>query len=93
MAQQVKNLTRIHDDAGLICGLIQCIKGSHIAKSCGVGQGCGFDLALLWLWCSPMATASIRPLDWEHPCAMGAVLKSHTHIKKKEEEEEEEEGG
>ena len=42
--------------------------------SCGVGHRCGLDLALLWLWCRPAATALMRPLAWEPPYAMGAAL-------------------
>ena len=49
MAQRVKNLTRTHEDAGLIPGLAQGFKGSGIAVSCGVRHRCGSDLALLWL--------------------------------------------
>ena len=41
-----------------------------IAMSYGVGSRCGLDLALLWLWRRPAATALIRP-----PYAMGAALK------------------
>ena len=43
--------------------------------SCGVGHRCGSDLALLWLWCRPAATAPIRLLAWEPPYAMGVALK------------------
>ena len=43
--------------------------------SCGVGRRHSSDLALLWLWCRPVATAPIRPLAWEPPYAMGADLK------------------
>ena len=43
--------------------------------SCGVGSRCGLDLALLWLWRRPVATAPIRPLAWEPPYAAGAALK------------------
>ena len=36
--------------------------GSYVAVSCGVGLRLGLDLALLWLWCRPAATALIWPL-------------------------------
>ena len=43
--------------------------------SCGVGHRRGLDLVkLLWLWCRPAATASIRPLSWEPPHAAGVAL-------------------
>ena len=42
--------------------------------SWGVGQRRGSDLALLWLWCKPVATAPIEPLAWEPPYAVGAAL-------------------
>ena len=43
--------------------------------SWGVGQRCGLDLALLWLWGRPAAVALIHPLAWELPYAAGAALK------------------
>ena len=43
--------------------------------SCGAGHRRGSDLALLWLWCGLAATASIGPLAWEPPYAVGAALK------------------
>ena len=43
--------------------------------SCGVGRRYSSDLAFLWLWPKPVATAPIRPLDWEPPYDMGAALK------------------
>ena len=42
---------------------------------CGVGRSCGWDLALLCLWCRLAATALISPLAWEPPYAMGVALK------------------
>ena len=51
--------------------------------SCGVGRRCGSDLALLWPWGRPVATAPIRPLAWEPLYATGAALKRQKAKKKK----------
>ena len=53
------NPTSNPEVAGSIPGLAQCAE----------------DLALLWLWCRPAATAPTGPLAWEPPDAMGAALK------------------
>ena len=44
--------------------------------SCGVGCRRGLGPALLWLWCRLVATAPIKPLAWEPPCAAGAAQES-----------------
>ena len=51
--------------------------------SCGVGQRCSSDPALLWLWRRPAAIALIRPLARELPYASGAALKKGEKRKKK----------
>ena len=51
MAQEVKDLTRIHEDVGLTPGLIS-----------GVGHRHSSDLALLRLWGRPAAAVLTRPL-------------------------------
>ena len=43
--------------------------------SCGIGHRRGSDLALLWLWCRPLAIAPVQPLAWEPPYVMGVALK------------------
>ena len=52
-----------------------------------MGRRCGLDLALLWLWCRPAATALIRPLAWKPPYATGAALKREKEKKKKEKQQ------
>ena len=64
------NLTRDPEVAGLILGLAQWVK----------------DPLLLWLWRRLVARASIRPLAWEPPCAVGAALKGQKTKKKKKKE-------
>ena len=44
--------------------------------SCGVGHRHHLDPALLWLWRRPAATAWIRPLAWELPCATPVAVES-----------------
>ena len=55
-----------------------------MAVSCGVGLRHGSDLALLWLWHRPAATALIRPLAWEPPYAVGEAQRNSKKTKKKE---------
>ena len=81
MAQWIKNLTSIHEDEGSIPGLIQLVKGSSIAMSCGVIHRRGLDLELLWLWHRLAAAAPTQPLAQEFPYAADVVLKEK---KKKE---------
>ena len=50
--------------------------------SCGIGGRRGLDLAFLWLWHRPEATAPIQPLAWEPPYAVAAALKRQKIFKK-----------
>ena len=57
--------------------------------SCGVGCRCSSDLALLWLWYRPAATAPIRPLAWEPPYAMVSGPRKGKKTKKKKKKKKE----
>ena len=64
-------------------GLTQWVKGSGINASCSMGHRCSSDLALLWLWCRPVAAAPIQPIAWEFPHAVGGALKKEKNLKLK----------
>ena len=77
MAQQLTNLTSIHENTGRslvsLSGLrIQCCQ-------CGVGHRHDSDLVFLWLWYRPVAAAPIQPLAWAPPYTMGVALKRQTN--------------
>ena len=73
------NLTRNHEVAGLIPGLAQWVKDLSCHE---LWCRRGLDLVLLWLWCRPVATASIKLLAWEPPYAVGAPLKRQNFLNK-----------
>ena len=77
VAQQVKNLTSVHEDVGLIPGPARWIKGLALLQGVALGCKCCSDSTLLWLWlwCRLAAAAPVRPLAWELPYATGAALK------------------
>ena len=56
---------------------------SGVALSCGIGCRLGLNLALLWPWHRPAATAPMRPLTWEPPYAAGTGPKRTKGEKKK----------
>ena len=68
------NPTRNHEVLGLFPGLAQWVKDCPaLPVSHGVGRRRGSDLAWVWLWCRPVATAPIKA--WVPPYASGAALK------------------
>ena len=66
-------------------------RGRIGAVATGLRHRHSSDLAWLWLWHRPAATAPIRPLAWERSYISGAVQEMAKRQKKKKKEEEEEE--
>ena len=80
MTHQVKNLTSIHEDAGLIPGATQWVKGSRVTVISGVGGRHGSNSALMWLWHRLTAAALILPLALELPYDAYVALKIYIYI-------------
>ena len=59
--------TSIHEDVDLIPGPAQWVMDLRCVSCNGYKQG--LDPTSLWQWHRPAATAPIRPLVWEPPCA------------------------
>ena len=73
----------------MIPGLLQWVKISRIAVSCGASHRRGMDLALPWQWRRLVAAVPNPPLTGGPPYAMGAALKRQKKKKKRKKEKDE----
>ena len=72
MSQQVKNPTSIHENADLIPGFPQWVKGLACHKLwCRLQMRLGS--LLLQLWHKLAAAAPVQPVAWELPYAIGVA--------------------
>ena len=74
------NLTSIHGMLVLSLPSLSGLGIRHLCELCGVGRRCSSDPVLLWLWCRLAATALIRLLAWELPCAVDVALNIYLFI-------------
>ena len=74
VAQWITNLTSIHEDQVQPLAWLSGLRIQHCRELwCRLQTRLGS--VLLWLWCSPAATALIQPLAWESPHAAVVALK------------------
>ena len=73
MAQQFKNPTSMHENAGLIPGLTQWVRDLALPQAAAYVA----DMAQIWHCCGCGIgwPVPIRPLAWEPPYAVGVALK------------------
>ena len=87
MRMQVQSLALLSGSGILHCCELWCRLQmwlrSGIAVNCGVGCRRGIDPVLLCLWHRPEAAATLGPLAWEPPYAVGVALRRQKTKKKK----------
>ena len=80
MAQQVKNLTSVSENAGSSPGPAQWVNGSGVAVSCSVGHRLGSDPT--WLWGKPVAVAQAGSCSPNLTPSLGTSICCRSSLKK-----------